>query len=133
MHTPRLSFFDHVIAVPLLAETEHRKRIERTVRPFAGLLLGLFFVSVGPGLDLPVRAANPALVPGIMAGTSVVNVAVVLGLARIFGLASMNRNLLDRGVGDIVLVASILSMFCVALRSCFAGVLKRRSVERQQR
>jgi CPA2 family monovalent cation:H+ antiporter-2 len=145
------------IAGLLLAETEHRKRIEKTVEPFAGLLLGLFFVSVGASLDLPVLAANPALVPGIMIGTIVVNAAVVFGLARIFGLASMpslesglmlaasgefafvvlqtamTGSLLDRDLGNIILVASILSMFCVPLLAGFAGVLRRRSVEPQQR
>ena len=47
------------IAGLLLAETEHRKRIEKTVEPFQGLLLGLFFVSVGAGLDLSLLAADP--------------------------------------------------------------------------
>ena len=46
----------------LLAETEYRREIEVTIEPFKGLLLGLFFVSIGAGLDLsrhrrPCRAA----------------------------------------------------------------------------
>ena len=36
----------------LLAETEFRREIEVTIEPFKGLLLGLFFVSIGVGLDL---------------------------------------------------------------------------------
>ena len=36
----------------LLAETEFRREIEVTIEPFKGLLLGLFFVSVGAELDL---------------------------------------------------------------------------------
>ena len=40
------------IAGLLLAETEYRREIEVTIEPFKGLLLGLFFVSIGASLDL---------------------------------------------------------------------------------
>ena len=44
-----------LVAGLLLAET----RIERTVEPFKGLLLGLFFVSARTWLDVSVALANP--------------------------------------------------------------------------
>jgi CPA2 family monovalent cation:H+ antiporter-2 len=142
------------IAGLLLAETEHRKRIERTVEPFAGLLLGLFFVSVGASLDLSVLAARPVLVLGIMASVIAVNALVVFGLARLFGLGTMpsiesalmlaasgefafvvlqtavQGDLLERAVANTVLVASILSMFCVPLLAGLAAVPRRRGLER---
>ena len=43
----------------LLAETEYRREIEVTIEPFKGLLLGLFFVSIGAGLDLAQMLADP--------------------------------------------------------------------------
>ena len=43
------------IAGLLLAETEFRREVEVTIEPFKGLLLGLFFVSVGAGLDMGAR------------------------------------------------------------------------------
>ena len=48
------------VAGLLLAETEYRREIEVTIEPFKGLLLGLFFVSVGAELDLrdPRRSAG---------------------------------------------------------------------------
>jgi monovalent cation:H+ antiporter-2, CPA2 family len=49
------------VAGLLLAETEYRRQIEVTIQPFQGLLLGLFFVSVGAGLDLSEIIANPIL------------------------------------------------------------------------
>ena len=70
------------IAGLLLAETEHRKQIERTVEPFKGLLLGLFFVSVGISLDLSRLAAAPALILGLMVGVTALNGAIVFGLVR---------------------------------------------------
>ncbi len=55
------------IAGLLLAETEYRREIEVTIEPFKGLLLGLFFVSVGAGLDLSLAASRPGLEFGIIA------------------------------------------------------------------
>ena len=49
------------IAGLLLAETEYRRQVEVTIQPFQGLLLGLFFVSVGARLDLSYVLANPML------------------------------------------------------------------------
>src|SRR6201999_3335330 len=46
------------IAGLLLAETEFRHEIEVTIEPFKGLLLGLFFVSIGIGLDLSIVASR---------------------------------------------------------------------------
>ena len=53
------------IAGILLAETEYRREIEVTIEPFKGLLLGLFFVSIGAGLDLSQIGAAPALTIGL--------------------------------------------------------------------
>jgi CPA2 family monovalent cation:H+ antiporter-2 len=76
------------IAGLLLAETEYRHEVEVTIEPFKGLLLGLFFVSVGIGLDLSILAAKPLLVLGMAIGMIVLNASVVFGLARLFGLRS---------------------------------------------
>ena len=74
------------IAGLLLAETEYRKEVEKTVEPFKGLLLGLFFVSVGIGLDLSLLAERPILIVGLLLGLLVLNGGIVFALARLFGL-----------------------------------------------
>ena len=51
----------------LLAETEYRREIEVTIEPFKGLLLGLFFVSVGAELDLSLALERPVAVFGALA------------------------------------------------------------------
>lgn len=141
------------IAGLLLAETEHRKQIERTVEPFQGLLLALFFVSVGAGLDLSLLVAKPAVVLGIMLGVMSVNTLVVFALSRLFGLGSlsamesalllaasgefafvvlqvaMGDNLLTRNTGNTILVAAMLSMFCIPLLSVLATAIRRRGVK----
>src|SRR5918997_3006871 len=75
------------IAGLLLAETEYRRAIEAMIDPFKGLLLGVFFVSVGAGLDLTRLAANPLL---IVTGTLLLiglKAAVIFWVASIFRLA----------------------------------------------
>jgi CPA2 family monovalent cation:H+ antiporter-2 len=127
------------IAGVLLAETEYRRELEVTLEPFKGLLLGLFFVSIGISLDLSVLAARPERVLGITLGGIALNGAVIFVLGNLFKLGprasaetalllagggefafvlldtAMNVKLIPRGVGQTVLVASTLSMFTIPL------------------
>src|SRR6185437_17071702 len=50
------------LAGVLLAESEYRHEIEAAIEPFKGLLLGLFFISVGLGIDFSVAIARPLLI-----------------------------------------------------------------------
>ncbi len=77
-----------LIAGLLLAETEYRREIEINIEPFKGLLLGVFFVGVGIGLDLDVVAANPGLVFGLALGVTVIKAGLIFGLARLWGLSA---------------------------------------------
>ncbi|MBV1704648.1 MAG: cation:proton antiporter, partial [Hyphomicrobiales bacterium] len=77
------------VAGLLLAETEYRREIEVTIEPFKGLLLGLFFVSIGAGLDLRALAAAPAAPLAILAATLAAKGFVVFGLARAQGLRTL--------------------------------------------
>ncbi len=72
------------IAGLLLAETEFRREIEVTVEPFKGLLLGLFFVSIGASLDIGAVLADPAPVFVNAGGLIAVKAAIIFPLARLF-------------------------------------------------
>ena len=74
------------VAGLLLAETEYRRQIEVAIQPFQGLLLGLFFVSVGARLDLSEILAHPAQTVGIAAGFVAVKAAILFPLTRWMGL-----------------------------------------------
>ncbi len=74
------------IAGLLLAETEYRHEVEVTVEPFKGLLLGLFFLSMGIGLDLSLLFSQPLLVLGIAVALLILKAVSVAGLARLFRL-----------------------------------------------
>jgi monovalent cation:H+ antiporter-2, CPA2 family len=72
------------IAGLLLAETEFRREIEVTIEPFKGLLLGLFFVSVGAGLDLSLVFAAPLRILGLACALLIIKGATLLALGRLF-------------------------------------------------
>ncbi len=74
------------IAGLLLAETEFRREIEVTIEPFKGLLLGLFFVSVGAELDIGAVIADPGPVILNALGLIAVKAALIYPLARLFGV-----------------------------------------------
>lgn len=69
----------------LLAGTEYRRQVEITIEPFKGLLVGVFLISVGMGLDLGKVAAQPAAVAGTACLLVLLKFAVVTPLVRTFG------------------------------------------------
>jgi CPA2 family monovalent cation:H+ antiporter-2 len=69
----------------LFAETEYRHEIQVDIDPFKGLLLGLFFVSVGMGIDLAQVAARPLWLAASVVGLFLVKGAILYGLARLAG------------------------------------------------
>ncbi len=77
-----------LVAGVLLAETEFRREVEVSIEPFKGLLLGVFFVGVGLGLDLDAIAANPLGVIGLAVAITVVKTVVIFTLARLWGLGA---------------------------------------------
>lgn len=79
------------IAGVLLAESEYRHELEIAIDPFKGLLLGLFFISVGMALNLGVLYTHILLVAAGVAMLVAVKMAVLFGLARIYGLRSSER------------------------------------------
>jgi glutathione-regulated potassium-efflux system ancillary protein KefC len=70
------------LAGVLLAESEYRHEIEAAVEPFKGLLLGLFFISVGMGVDFSLLIARPFTVFGLIIGLLLLKGAVLLLIAQ---------------------------------------------------
>jgi CPA2 family monovalent cation:H+ antiporter-2 len=74
------------VAGLLLAETEYQRAIEAMIEPFKGLLLGVFFFSVGMSIDIGTVIQRPALVLLGAAGLILIKAVLFLPLARLFGL-----------------------------------------------
>jgi CPA2 family monovalent cation:H+ antiporter-2 len=73
------------VAGLLLAETEYRKAIEATVEPFKGLLLGVFFFSVGMLIDLRLLLGSPAFILVSALALIALKAVILAPLARLFG------------------------------------------------
>lgn len=79
--SPALGTF---LAGVVLANSEYRHELESDIEPFKGLLLGLFFMSVGAGIDFGLMASAPGTVVGAVVAVTVAKLAVLLLLARAF-------------------------------------------------
>ena len=83
----------------VLADSEFRHELEGDIEPFKGLLLGLFFLSVGAGIDFAQVAAAPLTVAGLVVLLVLVKAAVLAGM----GLATR------RPRTEVLLTALVLS------------------------
>jgi CPA2 family monovalent cation:H+ antiporter-2 len=125
------------IAGLLLAETEFRHEVESRVEPFKGLLLGLFFISVGISLNIPLLLERPGFILSVAAGIIVLNAVAVFSLARVVGLRqrsaleaglllagggefafvilneAMQHDLVERSTGQALQVAATVTMFLI--------------------
>jgi CPA2 family monovalent cation:H+ antiporter-2 len=75
-----------LLAGLLLSETEFRHEVEVTIEPFRGLLMGLFFMSVGMGIDLRELLRSPLWLPLSVIGLFAIKAAVVTAVFRAGGL-----------------------------------------------
>lgn len=71
------------IAGVLLADSEYRHELESQIEPFKGLLLGLFFIAVGMGIDLDRIVAEPWLIAAGVGLLLVVKFGVLLGIGKV--------------------------------------------------
>jgi glutathione-regulated potassium-efflux system ancillary protein KefC len=79
------------LAGVLLAESEYRRALETDLEPFKGLLLGLFFIAVGMGIDFAVVLAAPGLMLALVAGFIALKAIVVLVMARYMPVPAAER------------------------------------------
>ncbi|WP_051849451.1 cation:proton antiporter [Thiomonas sp. FB-Cd] len=73
------------LAGVLLADSEFRHELEAAIEPFESLLLGLFFIAVGMGIQLPLLAAQPYLVVGLGAGILLLKACMLFVWRRVVG------------------------------------------------
>ncbi len=70
----------------LLSDSEYRHEVQADIQPFEGLLLGLFFVSVGMGADVAALVAQPGRFIALALGLMAVKALVIVALARTAGV-----------------------------------------------
>lgn len=110
----------------LLAETEFRHQIDADITPFKGLLLGLFFMSVGMGMDMRTLGLQAPLVLAIVAGVIAVKTVVVAALCRLFrqprGLA-VEAGILLSQVGEFAFVVVAVARQVKLLPDSLANIM----------
>ena len=83
--SPALGTF---LAGVVLANSEFRHELESDIEPFKGLLLGLFFITVGAGIDFNILFGDFATVIQLTVGVMLLKGMVLYGLARLFRMQS---------------------------------------------
>lgn len=109
--SPALGTF---LAGVVLANSEYRHELESDIDPFRGLLLGLFFMTVGAAINFSLLGEHLLLVMGVTLGVMVLKAAVLYGLARLFRLEGADRWLFTLGLAQAGEFGFVLLSFTVA-------------------
>lgn len=73
------------LAGVILSDSEYRHELQADIKPFEGLLLGVFFISVGMGANVGLLIDEPLMVLGAVAALLVIKIAIGFVLARLAG------------------------------------------------
>tara|TARA_R110002051_G_scaffold50724_3_gene97904 strand:- start:16744 stop:18618 length:1875 start_codon:yes stop_codon:yes gene_type:complete len=95
--SPALGTF---LAGVVLANSEFRHELESDLEPFKGLLLGLFFITVGAGIDFKLFAANPWFILAATASIILIKGLVLFGLSFLFKMKGKDRWLFTLGLAQ---------------------------------
>ncbi|WP_270727148.1 cation:proton antiporter domain-containing protein [Shimia sp. Alg240-R146] len=104
------TFFAGVV----LANSEYRHELESDIDPFRGLLLGLFFMTVGAAVNFGVLFSSFGLFIGLTLGLMTLKAAVLFGLAWIFKLRGGDKYLFGLGLAQAGEFGFVLLSFTVA-------------------
>jgi len=97
----------------LIADSAFRHQVIAETQPFRGLLLGLFFMSMGMTLDLGQFLLQPALIIALVVALIVLKAVVIWPLARVFGISgkdALTAALLLAQSGEFALVVFTVAM-----------------------
>ena len=109
--SPALGTF---LAGVVLANSEYRHELESDIDPFKGLLLGLFFITVGAAIRFDLLVANLGGIIGMTLGVMAIKAAVLYGLARAFRIGGADRWLFTLGLAQAGEFGFVLLSFAVA-------------------
>ncbi|MEQ8747839.1 monovalent cation:proton antiporter-2 (CPA2) family protein [Pyruvatibacter sp.] len=138
----------------LLSETEFRHQVETDIEPFKGLLLGLFFISIGMSIDFGVLAEEWFNVIIGVTGLIILKAIILIGLARAFRLpwttslrtglllsaggefafvgvtAAMGSDIISDPIGQYMLIVAAVSMATTPFLADLGAFLKKRIDDR---
>jgi CPA2 family monovalent cation:H+ antiporter-2 len=109
--SPALGTF---LAGVVLANSEYRHELESNIDPFKGLLLGLFFITVGAAIQFELLFANLSTVVAMALGLIVLKAAILYALTRVFNITGADRWLFTLGLAQAGEFGFVLLSFSVA-------------------
>ncbi|MEC7763708.1 MAG: cation:proton antiporter [Pseudomonadota bacterium] len=109
--SPALGTF---LAGVVLANSEYRHELESDIDPFRGLLLGLFFMTVGAGINFALLFDDFALILALTLGLIVAKMAVLYVLSYVFKVGGSDRWLFSLGLAQAGEFGFVLLSFTVA-------------------
>jgi monovalent cation:H+ antiporter-2, CPA2 family len=117
--SPALGTF---LAGVVLASSEFRHEIESDIAPFKGLLLGLFFITVGAGVDMDAILGQPIMLIGLTLAVMMAKGIVLFILGRAFLLRGRNQWLFTLGLAQAGEFGFVLVAFTLAQRVLPTGL-----------
>jgi len=108
--SPALGTF---LAGVVLANSEFRHQLEADIKPFKGILMGLFFMTVGMSVDVDVLAAQPFAILGLTLGLMALKALVLFVLTFLFRLKSRDRWLFTLGLAQAGEFGFLITSFAV--------------------
>ena len=118
--SPALGAF---LAGVVLANSEYRHELESDIDPFKGLLLGLFFIAVGAGIDFNIIFSEPLRLFGWVAGIMALKTLVLLSLGKIFKLGTDQNFIYAFSLSQVGEFGFVLLSFALA-----GGILPQETV-----
>ncbi|MBB6431119.1 monovalent cation:proton antiporter-2 (CPA2) family protein [Algisphaera agarilytica] len=88
--SPALGAF---LAGVMLADSEFRHELESDIEPFKGLLLGVFFITIGASLNFTLIGSSIGLILAIVAGLMVLKWLILAVTARVYKMGRQDRSL----------------------------------------
>ncbi|MEM7752279.1 MAG: cation:proton antiporter [Pseudomonadota bacterium] len=109
--SPALGTF---IAGVVLANSEYRHELESDIDPFRGLLLGVFFMTVGAGINFALLWDSLGLTISLTLGLIAIKIAILYVLGTVFGLRGTDRWLLSLSLAQAGEFGFVLLSFSLA-------------------
>ncbi|AQS49210.1 potassium transporter [Thioclava nitratireducens] len=111
--SPALGTF---LAGVVLADSEFKHEMESDIEPFKGLLMGLFFITVGAGINFDVITAQPANIFALVFLLVALKSAVLYGLSVLFKIRGPDRSLFTLSLAQAGEFGFVLVSFAVGQR-----------------
>jgi CPA2 family monovalent cation:H+ antiporter-2 len=109
--SPALGTF---LAGVVMARSDYRHELESDISPFKGIFLGVFFITVGAGIDFNLLANNTALVLGLTFGMIILKGGLLYGLAHLFRIRCGDKWLFALGLAQAGEFGFVLLSFTLA-------------------